>query len=251
MGKKKVILGLDIGGTGIKAALVDVNDGKLLTEKTKLLTPQPSDPAAVLDVVRQLIKIFKYKGPIGCGFPAIIHHGVAKSAANIDDSWKDVNIEKYFYKETGLAFYVANDADVAGLAEVKFGRAKLKGMVIVLTVGTGIGSGMFLDGKLIPNTELGHLYYKESVFEHYVSNNARKKDNLSWEDWAPGFTEYLKHLEKLFSPDLFVIGGGASSRFDRFGKLLKIDTPVIPAEFENNAGIMGAAMYAADCLKSK
>ena len=251
MGKKKIILGLDIGGTGIKAALVDVMDGKLITEKTKFLTPEPSDPKSVLQVVKQLIKHFKYKGPVGCGFPAIIHHGVAKSAANIDDSWLNVDIEKFFYKETGLAFYVANDADVAGLAEVKYGKARQKGMVIVLTVGTGIGSGMFLDGKLIPNTELGHLYYKESVFEHYVSNNARKKDGLTWEDWAPGFAEYLKHLEILFSPDLFVIGGGASSRFDRFGKLLKVDTPVIPAEFENNAGIMGAAMFAEDRLKSK
>lgn len=251
MGKKKIILGFDIGGTGIKAALVDVSDGKLVTEKTKFLTPEPSDPKSVLQVVKQLIRHFKYKGPIGCGFPAIIHHGVARSAANIDDSWLNVDIEKYFYKETGLAFYVANDADVAGLAEVKYGKARQKGMVIVLTVGTGIGSGLFLDGKLIPNTELGHLYYKESVYEHYVSNSARKKDGLSWEDWAPGFAGYLRHLEKLFSPDLFVIGGGASSRFDRFGKYLEVDTPVIPAEFENNAGIMGAAMFAEERLKGK
>ncbi|MCB0688715.1 MAG: ROK family protein [Saprospiraceae bacterium] len=250
MGKKKIILGFDIGGTGIKAALVDVNAGKLLTEKTKLLTPQPSDPLSVVEVVKQLIKIFRYKGPIGCGFPAIIHHGVAKSAANIDDSWMNVDIEKFFYKETGLAFYVANDADVAGLAEVKFGKSRLKGMVIVLTIGTGIGSGMFVDGKLIPNTELGHLNYKESVYEHYVSNNARKNNNLSWEEWAPGFADYLRHLEKLFSPDLFVIGGGASSKFDRFGKLLEVDTPVIPAQFENNAGILGAAIYATDRMKS-
>lgn len=251
MGKKKVILGFDIGGTGIKAALVDINEGKLVTEKLKVLTPQPSDTKSVLKIILQMIKQFKYKGPVGCGFPAIIHHGVAKSAANIDDSWLNLDIEKFFSKETGHPFYVANDADVAGLAEVKFGKAKQKGMVIVLTVGTGIGSGMFLDGKLIPNTELGHLYYKDSVYEHYVSNSARKKDNLSWEDWAPSFSEYLQHLEKLFSPDLFVIGGGASSRFDRFGNLLKIETPVIPAEFENDAGVLGAAMYAGDSYKAK
>ncbi len=249
MGKKKIFLGFDIGGTGIKAARVDVNAGKLVTEKAKVATPQPSDTRAVLKIVQQLIKQFKYKGPVGCGFPAIIHHGIAKSAANIDDSWLNLDIQKFFTKETGMPFYVANDADVAGLAEVKFGKARQKGMVIVLTIGTGIGSGMFMDGKLIPNTELGHLYYKDSVYEHYVSNSARKRENLTWEEWAPRFAEYLRHLEKLFSPDLFVLGGGASSRFDRFGHLLEIDTPVIPAQFENDAGVLGAAMYAGDCSK--
>jgi polyphosphate glucokinase len=249
MGKKKLFLGFDIGGTGIKAALVDINVGKLVTEKVKVLTPQPSDTKSVLKVVQQLVKQFKYKGAVGCGFPAIIHHGVAKSAANIDNSWLHLDIQKFFTKETGLPFYVANDADVAGLAEVKFGKAKQKGLVIVLTIGTGIGSGMFLDGKLIPNTELGHLYYKESVFEHYVSNFARKRDNLTWEEWAPAFAEYLKYLEKLFSPDLFVLGGGASNRFDRFGHLLNIETPVIPAQFENDAGVLGAAMYAGESLR--
>lgn len=250
MGKKKVILGFDIGGTGIKAALVDVNAGKLVRDRIKFLTPEPSDPASVVQVVKQLISHFKYKGPIGCGFPAIIHHGVAKSAANIDEGWLNLNIEHFFYQETGLAFYVANDADVAGLAEVKFGKARQKGTVIVLTIGTGIGSGMFLNGRLVPNTELGHLNFQDSVYEHYVSNNARKKDGLSWEDWAPGFAGYLRHLEKLFSPDLFVLGGGASSKFKRFGRLLEVSTPVIPAEYENSAGILGAAMYANERLKS-
>ena len=244
MGKKNEILGFDIGGTGIKAALIDISAGKLVTEKIKVLTPKPSNTTAVLKVIQAIIKDLKYKGPVGCGFPAIIHRGVAKSAANVDDSWIDLNLEKFFSKETGLDFHVANDADVAGLAEVKFGIAKQKGTVIVLTIGTGIGSGMFLDGKLIPNTEMGHLLYKDSVYEHYVSNSARKREGLSWEEWAPGFAEYLRHLEVLFSPDLFVLGGGASNKFDRFGDLLDVDTKVIPASFANDAGVLGAAMYA-------
>jgi polyphosphate glucokinase len=244
MGKKKNILGFDIGGTGIKAALIDVEAGKLVTEKVKYLTPQPSDTGSVLKVVKTIIKDFGYKGIVGCGFPAIIHHGVAKSAANIDNSWINLDIQKFFSKETELPWYVANDADVAGLAEVRFGKAKQKGTVIVLTIGTGIGSGMFLDGKLIPNTELGHLYFKDSIYEHYVSNSARRKLEQTWEEWAPGFAEYLTHLEKLFSPDLFVLGGGASNKFDRFAGLLKIKTKTIPAEFQNDAGVLGAAMYA-------
>ncbi len=245
------ILGFDIGGTGIKAALIDIEAGKLLTDRIKIETPKPSNTRAVAKVVKELIKTFKYEGPVGCGFPAIIHHGVAKSAANIDKSWIDLDLEKYFKKVTGLPFYAANDADVAGLAEVKFGGADQKGTVIVLTVGTGIGSGMFLNGQLIPNTEFGHLLYKNSISEHYVSNSARKKKDWSWEDWAPKFGKYLQHLELLFSPDLFVIGGGASSKFDRYGDLLKVKTPVIPAQFQNDAGVLGAAIYAHSRLKSK
>ena len=249
MAKKNAILGFDIGGTGIKAALIDVEEGKLLTEKLKLLTPKPSDTKSVLKVVNTIIKKFKYKGPIGCGFPAIIHHGVAKSAANIDDSWINLDIQKFFTRGTGNDFYVANDADVAGLAEVKFGKASRKGTVIVLTIGTGIGSGMFLDGKLIPNTELGHLNFRDSIYEHYVSNSARKREKLSWEDWGPGFADYLRHLEKLFSPDLFVLGGGASNKFDRYSHQIQIDTKVVTAQFQNDAGVLGAALYASSLLK--
>lgn len=249
MGKNQVILGFDIGGTGIKSALVDVDSGKLVTPREKVLTPQPSNTKSVGKVIKQVVKSYGYVGPVGCGFPAIIHHGVAKSAANIDDSWVNVNLEKFFEKETGLPFYAANDADVAGLAEVRFGKVRKKGTVIVLTIGTGIGSGIFLDGKLVPNSELGHLYYKDSIYEHYISNSARKRAELSWEDWAPGFSDFLRHLEKLFSPDLFVLGGGASSKFDRFGHLLHIDTKVVPARYQNDAGVLGAALYADSCRK--
>ena len=238
-------LGIDVGGTGIKAALVDTTNGVLLTEKHRELTPQPSEPKVIAKLIDNIVKKFQYEGPIGCGFPSIIHHGVAKSAANIDKKWINVNIEKILQKTSGHRYYAVNDADAAGLAEVAFGHGKgLLGTVIVLTIGTGIGSGMFYDGKLVPNTEFGHLFYKDSVFEKYISNNARKKEDLSWEAWGKRFNSYLVHLEKLFSPDLIVLGGGASKKFDRYQEFLDLDTKVIPAKYQNDAGVLGAAMYA-------
>lgn len=245
MSKAQVLLGVDVGGTGIKAALINTKKGTLETEKYRVLTPKPSTPEAVAKVISRMIKRFEYRGPVGVGFPAIIHHGVAKSAANIDKKWINTNIEKLLKEVTGNPFYVANDADVAGLAEVRFGKAKGEmGTVIVLTIGTGIGSGMFLDGTLVPNTEFGHLLFKESIYEHYVSNSARKKNDLSWDSWGRRFNKYLIHLEKLFSPDMFVLGGGASKKFDRFQHLLTVDTKVVPAAYQNDAGVLGAALYA-------
>ena len=208
MTKKKIFLGIDVGGTGLKAALVDVNMGVMITEKHRELTPQPSKPPAVSKTVKQLVQRLKYSGPIGCGFPAIIHNGIAKSAANIDDEWIGINVEKYLEDAIGNPFYVANDADVAGLAEMKFGQTNyVDGLVIVLTIGTGIGSGMFYKGELIPNTEFGHLLYKGDIYEKYVSNATRKAESLTWEEWGRRFNGYLLHLEKLFSPDLFILGG--------------------------------------------
>ncbi len=247
MAKRREYLGFDVGGTGIKAAIIDTVKGRLLTEKMRVLTPQPSDPKAVSKTILQMLKDIQYKGPVGCGFPSIIHHGVAKSAANIDKSWINVDIQSLLTKVTGQPFYVANDADVAGLAEVKFGKADISGTVIVLTIGTGIGSGMFLDGKLVPNTELGHLYYKDSIYEHYVSNRTRKVQNLSWDEWAIRFNGYLHHVETLFSPDLFVLGGGASKKFERYQHHLTVSTKVVPAQYQNDAGVLGAAMYAESC----
>ncbi len=248
MGSNKTYLGFDIGGTGIKAALVDVKAGKLVTEKMRELTPNPADPSSVAKMVMKMFKRFDYDGPVGVGFPAIIRNGVAKSASNIDKSWIDVDIQELFKKKCGVKFYAANDADVAGLAEVKFGRGNdIDGTVIVLTIGTGIGSGVFLDGQLLPNTEFGHLYYKKSIYEHYVSNVARKREDLTWEEWGARFSGYLQHLETLFSPDLFILGGGASKKFDKFVDVLKVNTKVVPAEYENDAGVLGAAMYANQC----
>ena len=244
MGKNKNYLGFDIGGTGIKAALINVEQGKLVTEKLRELTPQPSDPKSVVQVMKQMLKKFDYDGPVGCGFPSIIHHGTAKTAANIDKKWIGINLEKLFSKEMGMPFYVANDADVAGLAEVRFGKANADGTVIVLTIGTGIGSGMFLDGKLIPNTEMGHLYFRDSIYERYISSVTRKREGLSWEEWGERFNGYLLHLEKLFSPSVFVLGGGASKKFDRYSEIFTCDAKVVPALYQNDAGVLGAAMYA-------
>ncbi|MBX2814994.1 MAG: ROK family protein [Saprospiraceae bacterium] len=252
MGKKSQILGVDIGGTGLKCAMIDVDKGELVTEKYRELTPQPSTPEAVAKAIKGIIQRHDYKGPVGCGFPAIIHGGVAKSAANIDDSWLNVNVEELFEKATGNKFFVANDADVAGLAEVRFGEGNgVDGTVIVLTIGTGIGSGTFLDGKLMPNTEFGHLLYKDDIYEKHVSNAARKRNNLSWEEWGSRFCEYLLHLEKLFSPDLFILGGGASKKMEQYAHTLTCETKVIAAEFQNDAGVLGAALYARSRMKKK
>ncbi len=245
-----VYMGFDIGGTGIKAAIVNVETGQLLTEKMRELTPQPADPKSVANKIKEMLDKFDYEGPIGVGFPAIIHHGVAKSAANIDKKWINVNIEHLLTEKTGMPFYAANDADVAGLAEVKFGSADSAGTVIVLTIGTGIGSGMFLDGKLVPNTEFGHLYFKNSIYEHYISNVTRKKEDLTWDEWGKRFNGYLKHLETLFSPDLFVLGGGASKKFSKYEDQFTISTKVVPAEYQNDAGVLGAAMYASQRVSS-
>jgi polyphosphate glucokinase len=244
MGKNQY-LGVDIGGTGIKAALIDTKAGRLLTERYRIPTPFPATPKSVAAVIGEMVAFFDYKGPIGCGFPAIIHHGVAKSAANIDKKWIGQHVEKLFGKATNSRVYVANDADVAGLAEVAFGHAKdIQGLVIVLTIGTGIGSGMFFDNKLIPNTEFGHLNFRDSVYEKYVSNGARKRDTLTWEEWGIRFNEYLLHLETIFSPDLLVLGGGTSKKFEKFKEYITIKTQVIPALHQNDAGVLGAAMYA-------
>lgn len=252
MGKKNEILGIDVGGTGLKAALIDVEKGELLTEKMRVLTPQPSTPKAVAKALGDMIDLFKYKGIIGCGFPSIIDKGVARSAANIDQGWIDKDVTRLFKRETGHTYYVANDADVAGLAEIKFGAGKgVKGTVIVLTIGTGIGSATFLDGDLLPNTEFGHLWYNNKPFEHHVSNAARKREDLSWEEWGERFNAYLEHLTTLFSPSLFILGGGASKKMDLFDDQLTISTKVVPAKFQNDAGVIGAAMYARSRSRKK
>ena len=250
MEESNVYMGFDIGGTGIKAAIINVETGQLLTEKMRELTPQPADPKSVANKIKEMLGKFDYEGPVGVGFPAIIHHGVAKSAANIDKKWINVNIEDLLTEKTGMPFYAANDADVAGLAEVKFGSADSAGTVIVLTIGTGIGSGMFLDGKLVPNTEFGHLYFKNGIYEHYISNVTRKKEDLSWDEWGKRFNGYLEHLETLFSPDLFVLGGGASKKFNKYEDQFTISTKVVPAEYQNDAGVLGAAMYASQRVSS-
>lgn len=239
------ILGIDIGASGIKGAVVDVETGKLVTERFRVPTPFPAKPKAVAKAFAEVVKNFEWEGLIGVGFPAVIKNGVAHTASNISKKWIGVNAEKLFSEETGCPVSVANDADVAGIAEERFGGGKGKtGTVILITIGSGLGSAVFIDGRLVPNTELGHLRFKGMAAEHYAADSIRKKQDLSWDTWAKRFNEYLEHLNFLFTPDLFILGGGASKKFKNYEKHLTVNCPVVPAELLNHAGIIGAAYLA-------
>lgn len=240
------ILGIDIGGSGIKGALVDVEKGEFEGERLRIATPQPSSPEAVADVVATITQQFAWDGPIGCTFPAVIKHGVAWSAANVDKAWIGTNGQELFEQETGCPVVLLNDADAAGIAEMRFGAGRGRdGVVMLLTFGTGIGSAMFLDGALVPNTELGHLEVRGKDAEHRASDAARSSKKLGWKEWAVRVNEYLGVLEKLFSPDLFIFGGGVSRKYEKFSPYLKTHAEIIPAQLLNNAGIVGAAVAAA------
>lgn len=245
------VLGIDVGGSGIKGNIVDLKTGEILAERHRIDTPQPATPKAVAKTVGKLVKHFDWKGPIGCGFPAASQNGVAKTAANIDKSWIGENIEKLFAEETGCPVKVVNDADAAGLAEAIFGAGKGKsGVTMLLTVGTGIGSAIINNGVLVPNTELGHLHFKGDIAEKYCSDAARKRHDLSWEDWGKRFNKYLHHINRLFYPDRIIVGGGASKRFHKFDDQLDAPVKVMPATLLNNAGIIGAALAARGLKKS-
>lgn len=241
----KLVLGIDIGGTGIKGAVVDVKTGEFVSEKIKYKTPEISTPKAVLSIIKKMIEDFEWdKKRIGFGFPAIIKNGVSCSAANIDKSWIDFDIVDYFGKHIKNPLTVVNDADSAGLAELLFGAAKKKkGTVLLLTLGTGIGSALFVDGKLIPNTEFGHLKWKKSITEDYASNRARKTKDLEWSEFGKELNAVINHIELLLSPDCIIIGGGISKNFDEYVDCLDAKAEVIPAKLKNNAGIIGAAYY--------
>ena len=237
------ILGIDVGGSGIKGALVE--NGQVITERLRIPTPQPSTPEAIAVTLNEIMKAFNYKGAIGCGFPALILDGVIKTAANIHKSWIDVPAEKLFTKTTGQPVVLINDADAAGLAEINYGAGKDKmGTIFVITIGTGLGSAIFINGQLVPNTELGHLKMYGKSAEKYCSDAVRTKKNLSWKQWAMRFNEYLAYIEFLFSPQLIILGGGASKKFDQFAPYLKSRTEIVPAELKNHAGIIGAAVWA-------
>jgi polyphosphate glucokinase len=239
------VLGIDVGASGMKGAIVDVKSGELLTERVRLDTPQPSSPQAMADIFRTLVRMHNWSGIVGCGFPAIVKKGVAYSAANIDKAWQGTNVEKIFSRASNCPVHALNDADAAGIAEMQFGLGKGKeGVVLLITIGSGLGSALFVDGILVPNTELGHLYLNDQLAEHYASNQTRKDQNLSWEEWGKRFNEYLYHIERLFSPDHIIIGGGVSKRFEDYSIYLDVLTPVSPALLYNNAGAVGAAYYA-------
>ena len=239
------ILGIDIGGTGIKGAPVETDTGMLLVERYRLTTPDGARPGPVAAVVKEVATQFYWHGPIGCGFPAVIRDGVAESAANIHPKWIGTNVAQLFSEATECPVYVVNDADAAGLAEVTFGAGRgVKGVVLMITIGTGLGSALFIDGKLVPNTELGHIEVECDEAEAIASDLVRKEQDLSWKKWAKRFDKYLNTIENLFSPDLVILGGGAIKKQDQFLPLLTVHTKIVPAVLGNDAGIVGAALAA-------
>jgi len=239
------VLGIDIGGSGIKGAVVDTKTGKLSTSRIRIATPSPSKPNKVAAVVADIVDHFDWYGPVGCGFPAPIHRGVSLTAANIHDRWIGTNVVDLFSDATGCPFKVLNDADAAGLAEMKFGAGRgQEGVVIIVTVGTGLGTALFTDGDLLPNTELGHIEIDCGDAELKASDAARKREKLSWKKWAMRLDKYLKTLERLFWPDLFILGGGVSKNSESFLPYLTVGADVLPAQLLNEAGIVGAALAA-------
>ena len=239
------ILGIDIGGSGIKGAIVDTETGAFVTDRLRIDTPQPSKPEAVGDVVAQLSTRFSWEAPIGCTFPAVVQHGVTMTAANVHDSWIGTNAESLLQKATGNPVIVLNDADAAGLAEIKFGAGRgRKGLIVILTLGTGIGSSLFMDGRLVPNTELGHLIIRGKDAESRATDRARQEKGYSWKQWGARVSEYLEYLESLIWPDLFIIGGGVSKRYKKFFPHINCRTEIVPAQLRNRAGIVGAAIAA-------
>jgi len=241
-----IILGIDVGGTGIKAALVDTDEGTMVSDRRRIKTPQPSTPENVAAAVKQLVVEFDYSGTIGCCFPTVVIDGKAKTAGNIDKTWRNTQIDAAFSDATGLPFVVVNDADAAGMAEMGLGAGVgLQGMVIMITIGTGLGSGVFYNGQLIPNIELGRMPGKDGeLIEFYAGNRARKVNGLSWQEWGPRFNYFLEQVATVFSPDHFILGGGASKNFHQYENAIKVPTAIHVARFRDEAGIIGAALAA-------
>jgi len=242
-----IVLGIDIGGTGIKGAPVDIKKGELVAERFRLITPQPATPSAVSETVAELVKHFdwvdKDGGKIGCGFPAVMKHGKAYTAANVDPIWIGTDAKALFETATKCTVTMINDADAAGLAEMKYGAGRdKKGVVFVCTIGTGIGSALFVDGVLVPNTELGHIEVEGHDAETRASEKARIEQELSWKRWAKRVDKYLHAIERLFWPDLIIVGGGVSKDAEEFLPRLTVHTPVVAAQLQNEAGIIGAAL---------
>jgi polyphosphate glucokinase len=244
----KVSVGIDIGGTGIKAALVDVKAGELVGERLRVETPAGGRPDDIAEVVRSLIETLDPKGlakSVGICFPAVVQHGVTLSAANVSKEWINLDADKLFTKVVGREVHLINDADAAGVAEMKFGAGrKERGLAILTTLGTGIGTAIFIDGELVPNTELGHLEIDGVDYETKAAFSAKERENLDWDQWAERLQRYYSKLEALFTPDLLIVGGGVSKEHEFFLPLLKLKTPIVPAVLKNNAGIIGAARVA-------
>lgn len=245
--KDLTVLGIDIGGTGMKGAPVNVHTGELLTERFRIPTPQPASPQNMGNTLKAIVDHFEWKGPIGCGFPAVVQLGTVRTASNIDKRWIGTPGEAFFSEKIGQPVKMVNDADAAGLASASFGAGKgVKGVSIFITVGTGIGSAVFIDGKLVPNTELGQVYLKkhDKVAEKYCANSIRKKEELSWEVWGNRFNEYLNQIHDWFYPNKIIVGGGQSKKWDQYEQWIDVPCETVPATLLNNAGIVGAAMAA-------
>lgn len=237
------VLGIDIGGTGIKGAPVDTASGKLLAARKRIKTPHPATPQAVARSVREIARHFDWRGPIGCAVPAVVKDGRLRTAANIAPGWVGVNAVALLQKHTGCKVSVINDADAAGYAEMHFGVGRNReGLVIMVTLGTGIGTALFINGHLVPNTELGHLTLRDRDAETWAAESVREQKNLSWKKWARRVDAYLRLLQGYFWPDLFIIGGGVSKKWQKFLPRLSLATPVVPAKLRNEAGIIGAAL---------
>ena len=246
------ILGLDVGGSALKGAIVNVDTGDMVTERVRIATPDGAKPSDMALVAADIIKKLKWKGPIGCGFPAVVKDGTAFSAANIDSSWIGTNVSKTFSIACNCPVFTANDADVAGVAEMSFGAGKdfHKGIVLFLTLGTGIGTALFNNGLLFPNLELGHIEIRGKDAEKRASAAQRTEKKLSYREWAERLQEYLEKMEFLLSPDVIILGGGISKDADKFLHLLHTRANLLPAQLQNHAGIIGAAMYAKQKLDS-
>lgn len=245
------VLGIDIGGSGIKGALVDIETGAFLTDRFRIPTPSPGNPDQVIEVIRRIVDHFEWEGKIGVGFPGPVHKGVIHFAANMSDEWIGQDLSMLIHKATGCPATALNDADAAGLAEMRFGEGKHyeDAYVMFLTIGTGIGSALFVKGELWPNSELGHLKVRGKDAEHLAGDGVRQTQDLSWKIWGKKLQEVLRVYDFLLSPDVIILGGGVSQKFKKFGKYLKgTHAKVIPAELRNQAGIIGAAMAAEEAL---
>jgi polyphosphate glucokinase len=237
------VFGIDVGGSGIKGAPVDTESGELIAERVRIKTPKPATPEAIVATAIEVVSQSGWDGPIGCGFPAVIKEGIARTAANIDDAAIGFDFQDRLKKELGNPVRMINDGDAAGLAEMRWGAGRDEdGVVLMLTLGTGIGTSLFVSRRLVPNTELGHIEVRGEDAEHRASDSARKRDDLSWKHYAGRLDEYLHRIEDLLWPDLIVIGGGISKKSERFFPHLTARTPVVRAQMHNNAGIVGAAL---------
>jgi polyphosphate glucokinase len=240
-----VVFGIDVGGSGVKGAPVDVEQGILTADRFRIKTPRPATPGAIRDVIVDLLAHFGWRGPVGCALPAVVEHGIVRTAANIDPSWIDTDAHALVTDATGCPAVVLNDADAAGIAEMRFGAGRgSEGVALMLTFGTGVGSALFAGGRLVPNTEFGHVEFHGGPAEHYAAARLVEHEGMDLERWAGRVAEYLAYLERILSPDLIVMGGGISKRFAAFSGSLRTRAELRPATLRNNAGIVGAALAA-------